>query len=56
MREFTIREINNGWLLSFYNEKGQQTFWMDSLEDLQEVLVRGTKRTSTTTSSDKSCL
>lgn len=37
---FEINEINNGWVISFYNESGQQTYFFNKPEDMVEILNR----------------
>ena len=35
---FEINEINNGWVVSFYNLDGQQSYYFDNSKDMIAVL------------------
>jgi hypothetical protein len=35
---FEINEINNGWVVSFYNIEGQQTYYFNNSEDMMKIL------------------
>jgi hypothetical protein len=38
--QFNIKEINNGWLISFYGQNGEECFFVNNAEDMSELIVR----------------
>jgi hypothetical protein len=41
---FNIKEINNGWLISFYNDVGEQCFFVSSVEDMISIITNVCKQ------------